>query len=100
PAAARGLRRIHTPADRTLAPSTASATALHRRGIERVWLWRRGVDAARFNPARRSAALRRALAPNGETLVGYVGRLAAEKRVDLLAPLTRPPGGRVVSVGE
>jgi phosphatidylinositol alpha 1,6-mannosyltransferase len=99
-AAWRWLRRIHNAADRTLAPSTATATALHRRGIERVWLWRRGVDAARFHPARRSAALRRALAPGGETLVGYVGRLAAEKRVDLLAGVTRLPGVRVVVVGD
>jgi phosphatidylinositol alpha 1,6-mannosyltransferase len=99
-AAWRWMRRIHNAADRTLAPSTATATALHSRGIERVWLWRRGVDAGRFDPAQRSAALRRVLAPNGEVLVGYVGRLAAEKRVDLLAPVTRLPGVRVVIVGD
>jgi phosphatidylinositol alpha 1,6-mannosyltransferase len=94
------LRRVHNQADRTLAPSTAAATALVSHGIKRVWLWRRGVDAARFHPDRRSAALCRALAPNGEVLVGYVGRLATEKRVDLLAPTTRIPGVRVVIVGD
>jgi phosphatidylinositol alpha 1,6-mannosyltransferase len=99
-AAWRWIRRIHNAADRTLAPSTATATALHGHGIERVWLWRRGVDAERFSPRRRSAALRRALAPNGEILVGYVGRLATEKRVDLLAPVTKLPGVRVVIVGD
>ncbi len=99
-AAWRWLRRIHNAADRTLAPSSATAADLHTHGIERVWLWRRGVDAVRFDPALRSPALRRALAPNGEVVVGYVGRLAAEKRVDLLAPVTRLPGVRTVIVGD
>lgn len=98
-AAWRWLRMIHNGAHRTLAPSTAAATTLLARGIHRVWLWRRGVDAVRFDPAHRSAALRRALAPGGEVLVGYVGRLAAEKRVGLLAPVTNLPGVRVVVVG-
>jgi phosphatidylinositol alpha 1,6-mannosyltransferase len=99
-AAWRWLRHIHNAADRTLAPSTAAATALHSHGIERVWLWRRGVDAARFDPRHRSAALRRAVAADGQVIVGYVGRLAVEKRVDLLAPVSRIPGVRVVVVGD
>jgi phosphatidylinositol alpha 1,6-mannosyltransferase len=98
-AAWRWLRAIHNGADRTLAPSTASATALHAHGVERVWLWRRGVDTVRFDPKHRSAGVRRALAPNGEILVGYVGRLAVEKRVDLLAPIVALPGVRLVVIG-
>ncbi len=99
PAAWRRLRAIHNAAARTLAPSTASAAALHAHGIERVWLWRRGVDTVRFDPAHRSPALRRALAPAGEVLVGYVGRLAKEKRVDLLAQVAALHGVRPVIVG-
>ncbi len=98
-AAWRWLRAIHNGADRTLAPSTASATALHAHGVERVWLWRRGVDTVRFDPRHRSAAVRRALTPKDEVLVGYVGRLALEKRVDLLAPIARRPGVRLVLIG-
>jgi phosphatidylinositol alpha 1,6-mannosyltransferase len=98
-AAWRWLRRVHNSAGRTLAPSTATATTLLSHGIERVWLWRRGVDTVRFNPVHRSAALRRALAPGGEVIVGYVGRLAVEKQVELLAETTRLPGVRVVVVG-
>ncbi len=98
-AAWRWLRTVHNGAGRTLAPSTASATALLTHGIERVWLWGRGVDVARFHPDRRSTGLRRALAPGGEVLVGYVGRLAHEKRVDLLAPIAALPGVRLVIVG-
>jgi phosphatidylinositol alpha 1,6-mannosyltransferase len=98
-AAWRRLRRIHNAADRTLAPSTAAAADLHAHGIERVWLWARGVDTARFDPAKRSERLRAELAPGGEVLAGYVGRLAPEKRVELLAEVAALPGVRLVVVG-
>jgi len=95
----RWLRRIHNRAARTLAPSTVTATGLLGRGIGNVWLWGRGVDTARFDPARRSAQIRARLAPGGELIAGYVGRLAPEKRVELLAGITALPGVRLVIVG-
>src|SRR6185437_454463 len=95
----RRLRRIHNGVSRTLAPCTATAAELHTHGIERVWLWARGVDSARFDPAKRSERLRAELAPGGELLVGYVGRLAPEKRVELLAQVATLPGVRLVIVG-
>ena len=98
-AAWRRLRQIHNAASRTLAPSTASAANLHAHGIERVWLWGRGVDTIRFDPAKRSERLRSELAPGGEVLAGYVGRLAPEKRVELLAQVAGLPGVRLVIVG-
>jgi phosphatidylinositol alpha 1,6-mannosyltransferase len=98
-AAWRWIRNIHNGAQRTLAPSTVSARTLHEHGVERVWLWGRGVDTERFDPAKRSAQLRSELAPGGEVLAGYVGRLAAEKRVDLLAQVASLPGVRLVVVG-
>ena len=98
-AAWRRVRRIHNAADRTLAPSTAAASSLHAHGIQRVWLWGRGVDTVRFDPAKRSGQLRAELAPNGEMLAGYVGRLAPEKRVELLAEVSALPGVRLVVVG-
>jgi phosphatidylinositol alpha 1,6-mannosyltransferase len=94
------LRRIHNAADRTLAPSTASALSLSEHGVRRVRVWGRGVDTKLFDPARRSERLRRELAPGGEVLVGYVGRLAAEKRVDLLGQVAALPGTRLVIVGD
>ncbi|MFV2020410.1 glycosyltransferase family 4 protein [Micromonospora sp. LOL_023] len=96
----RWLREIHNAADRTLAPSTAAAADLVDNGIERVRIWGRGIDPVRFAPDRRCEGLRREFAPDGAVLVGYVGRLAAEKRVDLLAETSRLPGVRVVVVGD
>jgi phosphatidylinositol alpha 1,6-mannosyltransferase len=95
----RWLRGIHNGAARTLAPSTVTAADLIEHGIERVWLWGRGVDTSRFSPTRRSSVLRSTLASDGSILVGYVGRLAIEKRVDLLAPVASLPGVRLVVVG-
>jgi phosphatidylinositol alpha 1,6-mannosyltransferase len=95
----RRLRAIHNAADRTLAPCTATAADLDDNGVERVWIWARGVDSVRFDPAKRSPRLRAELAPGGELIVGYVGRLASEKRVDLLAQISALPGVRVVIVG-
>jgi len=95
----RWLRGIHNGAARTLAPSTVTATGLLGRGIENVWLWGRGVDTRRFAPAKRSQDIRAALAPGGELLAGYVGRLATEKRVELLAGITALEGVRLVIVG-
>src|SRR5262252_10078007 len=99
-AAWRWLRRIHNAADRTLAPSAASAASLREHGVQRVWLWGRGVDTERFDPARRSPRLRHELAPGGELIVGYIGRLAPEKRVDLLGQVAELPGVRLVIVGD
>lgn len=96
----RWLRRIHRRVRLTLAPSADAAAALDRNGIGPVAVWPRGVDGVRFSPSHRSRALRRRLAPGGELLVGYVGRLASEKRVELLAALDGLPGCRVVVVGD
>jgi phosphatidylinositol alpha 1,6-mannosyltransferase len=95
----RWLRRIHNSAGRTLAPSTMTATGLLGHGMRDVWLWGRGVDTERFDPARRSPDIRAELAPGGEIVAGYVGRLATEKRVELLAGVAGLDGVRLVIVG-
>ncbi|AQA10340.1 glycosyltransferase family 4 protein [Streptomyces malaysiensis] len=99
-AAWRRIRAVHTAADRTLAPSTAAARDLDEHGVPRIRLWPRGVDTERFHPSRRDPELRRSLAPGGELIVGYIGRLAPEKNVELLAPLSKLPGVQVVVVGD
>ncbi|MFH8341683.1 glycosyltransferase family 4 protein [Streptomyces sp. AM6-12] len=99
-AAWRRIRSVHGAADRTLAPSSAALGDLETHGVPRVRLWPRGVDTVRFRPDRRDEELRRELAPDGELIVGYVGRLAPEKHVELLAGVCALDGVRLVVVGD
>jgi phosphatidylinositol alpha 1,6-mannosyltransferase len=96
----RWLRHVHGQADRTLVPSSATLDQLRARGVERLAMWRRGVDTVRFDPGHRSAELRRRVAPNGEVIVGYVGRLAGDKRVHLLTHVADLPNVKLVVVGD
>ncbi|MFS8203487.1 glycosyltransferase family 4 protein [Streptomyces sp. CWNU-52B] len=96
----RRIRSVHAAADRTLAPSSAARHDLEAHGVPRVRLWPRGVDTERFRPQLRDDTLRRELAPNGELIVGYVGRLAPEKQIELLAGACGLEGVRVVVVGD
>ncbi|NHN56556.1 glycosyltransferase family 1 protein [Calidifontibacter sp. DB0510] len=100
----RWIRHLHSLADITLAPSSATMDELAAHGIPRVALWSRGVDTELYDPARRSdpdvEALRACVAPNGETIIGYVGRLAPEKEVHRLQEVHDLPGTCLVIVGD
>jgi phosphatidylinositol alpha 1,6-mannosyltransferase len=93
------LRKVHGTAARTLAPSRHAVEQLERNGVERVTRWARGVDLRRFHPSHRDPGLTRRYAPDGQVLIGYVGRLAHEKEVGLLASIQNLPGARLVVVG-
>jgi phosphatidylinositol alpha 1,6-mannosyltransferase len=99
-AAWRHIRSIHERANITLAPSPTAARDLEVHGVPRVQIWPRGVDTAAFSPAHRDADLRALLAPAGEVVIGFVGRLAPEKQVEDLAVLADLPGVRLVVIGE
>ncbi len=110
----RRLRRIHNRADLTLAPTPTLARELRSRGFHRVEVWGRGVDQEQFHPSRRNDDLRAGWCgtgqPGGDTsdgdpvrppvVVGFVGRLAAEKQVERLASLAGNPHVRLVIVGD
>ena len=66
-----------------LSPSAAADAALRELGIPdaRIGRWDRGVDSARFSPARREQDR----LPADRVNVLYAGRLAREKGADLLA---------------
>ncbi|MBO9520214.1 MAG: glycosyltransferase family 1 protein [Nocardioidaceae bacterium] len=91
---------IHGPADLNLVPSTASRDQLAGLGVANLAIWPRGVDVEQFHPGRRSARLRTEIgAELGDVVVGYVGRLAAEKELDLLRSIEHLPRHRLVLVG-
>lgn len=101
-AAAALTRKIHTRVDRTLAPSTASLAQLRELEVPDTHLWPRGVDLDGFHPDRRNDDLRRSIlgeGPAGRLLVGYVGRLAPEKELELFAHLADDPRYALVIVG-
>lgn len=104
PIAARPIwawtRRLHSLADRTLAPSQSAIDDLRAHGVPRVHHWPRGVDIAGFAPSYRDRGLRRRWSPDGKPIVGYVGRLAPEKHLDRLAVLAARDDIRLVIVGD
>ena len=67
-------------------------------------LWRRGVDLDLFGPRQRDESLHatwtRGARPGERVVVGYVGRLAAEKSVRRLLEVSRVPGVELVVVGD
>ena len=100
----RLVRWVHDGADLTLVPSSASEADLTGAGILRLARWGRGVDLERYHPNNRLSpevrALRERLSPDGDVVVGYVGRIAPEKQVERLRALRGIPGIRLAIVGD
>ena len=100
------LRKFHNRCDATMVPTEAMRVLLADRGFERLNVVGRGVDAQRFDPARRSAAMRESWGAGPEDLVlGYVGRLAPEKNLGVVlaayeAVKAIQPRVRLVFVGD
>jgi glycosyltransferase involved in cell wall biosynthesis len=100
------LRRFHNRSDATLVPSPELRDELIALGFRNVHLLSRGVDTQLFDPQRRSDELRRSwgCSPAAPVLL-YVGRLAAEKNLDLALRAYRHiaaemPHARLVLVGD
>jgi glycosyltransferase involved in cell wall biosynthesis/putative flippase GtrA len=96
------LRRLHGRAEINLATSGATCAELREHRIPRVALWRRGVDLDLFRPGLptpREPLLPMLSATRPITAL-YVGRIAAEKGLDRLAPLTTTADLRLLLVGD
>jgi glycosyltransferase involved in cell wall biosynthesis len=102
----RALRRFHNRSDATLVPTAELRSELVGLGFRNVHLVSRGVDTTLFDPRRRSQDLRLGWGcPPFGPVVLYVGRLAAEKNLDLALRAFRhiaeaTPGARFVLVGD
>lgn len=103
---ARRIAKIHNNATLNLVPSHSSWQRLETFGVtpDSMRMWGRGVDAELFNPNRR--ALPEVQAQHYEwseqgrrPVIGYVGRLAPEKRVERLKALEKHHA-QLVIVGE
>lgn len=96
------VAKIHSQSTRTLAPSRWSVLDLEKSGVANVHLWQRGVDSVKFTPSKRDTSLRDQLLNNRQDrkLIGYVGRLANEKRVDDLAVLDARNDIQIVIIGD
>ena len=95
------LRWFHNGGSRTYCPTRATEAELRAHGFARTAIWSRGVDARLFNPTFRSAELRERLGADERTVLAvYVGRLGAEKRLDVafdgLRAAAQQSGTRVV----
>eukprot|EP00903_Cladosiphon_okamuranus_P006500 g6355.t1 len=96
------LRYAHNKADLTLCTSPQMEQQLTENGVERVDVWRKGIDVERFNPKFANAEMRSRLTDGHpkDPLIIYVGRLGAEKRLrDLKGVLERNPKARLALVG-
>ncbi len=100
------LRHFHNRAHCTFAPGVATRQRLLAAGYRNVIQLDRGVDAGLFDPARRCARRRAEWGvEDDQPLVLNVGRLAAEKNLDLLfdafaAVQQRWPRAQLVLVGD
>jgi phosphatidylinositol alpha 1,6-mannosyltransferase len=94
--------KVHSNSDRTLAPSTSACDYLNELGVQDVELWRRGVDSEKFSPEKRDQELRAELLGKrpDRTLIGYIGRLAHEKRLEDLISLDEQDDVQLVIVGD
>lgn len=100
------LRHFHNQGVQTLVPTQELATELRSLGFLRTQVLARGVDTALFAPQRRDPTLRQhwGVAPRALAVV-YVGRLAAEKNLELAIAAFQAirqlrPDARLILVGD
>ena len=100
------LRKFHNRTACTMVPTEGLRSELAASGFKRLRVVSRGVDTRQFDPSRRSDALRAHWGAHRHTpVVLCVGRLAAEKNLDLLltafeAMRAQVPAARLVLVGD
>ncbi len=82
----RYLRVLHNRAQYTMVPSQTSKAVLQEEGYLNVEVLGRGVDIDLYHPKRRSEILRESWGAKSNDIVAvYVGRIAAEKNLALVA---------------
>lgn len=97
------VRFAHNRADLTLVTSPQVKARMEAHGVERVEVWRKGIDTVRFHPRFASAAMRDRMTDGhpDDFLIVHVGRLGAEKRLKDIRPVLErlPDNARLCIVG-
>ncbi len=100
------LRHFHNQGVQTLVPTGELAEHLQSLGFRRTQVLARGIDTSLFSPHRRDPALRErwGVAPRSLAVL-YVGRLAAEKNLELAIAAFQSirrarPDARLILVGD
>jgi phosphatidylinositol alpha 1,6-mannosyltransferase len=100
----RMIGAIHRRATVNLAPTAEGADYLRKIGAKGVAVWGRGVDLETYNPKKRElvsdTGYRKKLAAHEHLIIGFVGRLAAEKQVERFAELFGIPNVSFLIVGD
>jgi len=65
-------------------PSLDTLTKLQKKGITNLKIWDRGIEANLYTPENYSKEIRGKYVKKDEKLILYVGRIAAEKELDVL----------------
>lgn len=95
---------IHYGATLNLAPTKEAAGYLRKISGGRVEVWGRGVDLDLFNPKNvgdvETQVIRSRIAPPEHKVIGFVGRLAAEKQVHRMQELFDLPNTCFLVVGD
>ena len=78
----RRSRRIFVPTEETMGH-------LQSKGYQNLSIWSRGIDTDLFSPTKRTQEFRCQHGLQDKTIVLYVGRVAAEKDIDLLPETMR-----------
>ena len=103
PVLKKWLRFIHNRSHATLVPSNYTRVQNQHDGYRRMKIWKRGVDLDRFNPKNKRQEWRERLLngrdPNALLCI-YVGRLAPEKRIDLLLEVAKTPNVALTIIGD
>jgi sulfoquinovosyltransferase len=97
------LRLVHNRADLTLVTSPQMKEELTEHGVQRVEVWRKGIDTEVFDPKYKSQTMREKLSAGHpeDPLMIYVGRLGTEKKLELLKDvLHKIPNARLAIVGK
>jgi glycosyltransferase involved in cell wall biosynthesis len=100
------LRKFHNRTSCTMVPTEGLRAELQAAGFRGLRVVSRGVDTRQFDPSRRSLALRASWGARPTDLVVLcVGRLAAEKNLDVLLRAfeslkAEDPSARLVLVGD